>query len=88
MIIDYIRVHLPSVLSEANNRLKVFKSVVHYNHLSTKQRLLSVRLKKKPNCPASLPHLSKTKVPPSLMTMHKKHGLLAIHTKQSLWASA
>jgi len=38
MIIDYIKVHLPSVLTEANNRLKVFKSVVHYNHLSTKLR--------------------------------------------------
>ena len=38
MIIDYIRVHLPAVLTEANNRLKVFKSVVHYNHLSTKLR--------------------------------------------------
>jgi hypothetical protein len=32
-------------------------------------------------------HLSKTRVLPSLMTMLKKHGLLATTTKPLLWVS-
>lgn len=36
MIKEYIESYLPQVLEEANNRFKVFKSVVEYDSLSTK----------------------------------------------------
>lgn len=36
MIKEYIQSYLPQVLEEANNRFKVFKSVVEYDSLSTK----------------------------------------------------
>jgi hypothetical protein len=52
-----------------------------------KPKPLSVLLKKKRNCLVSLLHLSKTRVLPSLMTMHKKHGLLDTTTKPLLWVS-
>jgi hypothetical protein len=54
---------------------------------STKPNTQSVRSKKKPSCLASLLHQSKTRVLLSVMTTHKRHGLLALTTKQSLWAS-
>ena len=45
---------------------------------------LSVPLKKRPNCLASLLLLLRTRALPSLMTMHKRHGQLATTTKLSL----
>jgi hypothetical protein len=44
-------------------------------------------LKKRPSYLASALHLLKLKALPSLMTMHRKHGLLATTTRQSRWAS-
>ena len=49
---------------------------------STKQRLLSVRSKKKQNCLASPQRRSKTKVVQFVMTTHKKLGLLDTTTKR------
>jgi hypothetical protein len=49
----------------------------------TKLNLLTVLLKKRPSYLASALHLLKLKALPSLMTMHRKHGLLATTTKPS-----
>ncbi len=54
---------------------------------STKQRLPSVRSKKKQNCLASQPPLLKTRATQLLMTMRRKHGLLDTTTKPLLWVS-
>jgi hypothetical protein len=53
----------------------------------TKLNLLSVLSKRKPSCLGSLPHQSKTKVLPSLMTMHRKLSQLDITTRPLHWDS-
>jgi len=51
------------------------------------QNLLIVLLKKKPSCPVSNLHLLKTRVLPSPMTMHRKHGAPDTRTKPLQWDS-